>query len=220
LFPLVVIESLLVLLAAPVAGVLALARARARHAGRCIGPLPIESARAWRPVAELLAGTLFAAFASGVAWRAILPPAEASTAAIVRAHVAIAAVSWALASSGALAATRREPLSAIAFAGGGWLAASFGLIAFGPALIEVPTRALNVLLVASPFVVMTSSADVDLFRSPALYRASPIAHIGFDYPAWDVASMLYVFIALTCSLLAASRTNRYFRPHTTGWTSL
>jgi hypothetical protein len=211
------IETAVVLVAAPIAGVLEVSRVRARSAYGLVEPPLHSSQQRWKISVRLIGGIIAAATISALGlWLYRVP--VVSPWSIVWAHVMLALVAAASAASGALIASLDfETLDAAAITVGGWIGAAVGLLALGPALIGLPTRLLNALLIANPLVVVTTAADVDIFRSPALYRISPVAHIRFDYPAWPVAALTYTLIALTCSILAAIRAGDFSGPRTREW---
>jgi hypothetical protein len=97
-----------------------------------------------------------------------------------------------------------DVLDAVACSVATSLIVGFGVFVIGPAASELPTRLLNLMLVANPLIATASAANVDLFRGELLYQLSPIAHREFDYPAWYVAATLYCVVAAAASLAAAS----------------
>ena len=212
------IETAVVLVAAPLVGVLEMSRVRARSAHILVEPARHQLEHGWKVPIRLLVGiTAAAAFSALGSWLIRVP--VASPGSIIRAHVTLALVAYASAASGALAASLDfETLDAAAMTTGGWIVAAVGLLALGPSLIDLPTRLLNALLLANPLVVVMAAGDIDMFRWPALYRISPVAHMRFDYPAWPVAALTYTVIALTCSLLAAIRAGDFPGPRTREWT--
>jgi hypothetical protein len=116
---------------------------------------------------------------------------------VLIAHVVLASVALATAGVGrALHAVFIDPLDASAVAlcvcGG----AAFGIFVTGRLAGELPPSVLNALLAANPLVAATAAAHIDIFHTPLLYRASPIAHELFDYPAWGVSSALFVGVAI------------------------
>ena len=92
----------------------------------------------------------------------------------------------------------RDPLDAIACGLALSIAAMFGIFAAGPVSGTLPTSALNSALLLNPLIASASAADFDLFRTPALYSLSPIAHVRFDYPSWPLAAFVYCSIAAAC----------------------
>ncbi len=123
-------------------------------------------------------------------------------------HATLWAGAVALGAFGALcAAALRDPLDAGLLAVCATLAVSAGVIVAGPAVAAAPMRAINGALLASPLVATAAAASIDIFRTPALYRLSPIAHLDFQYPVWEQAFALYCGAALVCFVLMTKLRN-------------
>jgi hypothetical protein len=115
---------------------------------------------------------------------------------VLVAHLVL--VSAALASAGigrAMRAVLVDSLDAIALALCLSLGASIGLFAMGRFAAELPPAALNGMLAANPLVATMSAARIDIFHNDLLYRVSPVAHLLFDYPSWQVSTALFVIVA-------------------------
>lgn len=184
-----IVEAIVTVIAAPAAGVL--------------------SACAPRRARLVILATVLLAIAASLAWRAAGPSPSVPLSTMVRGQLAWTVVFLAVLSSGALAATvLREPLDAVALVTTVWVTAAFGLLAAGPILVDLPTPLLDVAMFASPVIVVLSAGDVDLFRVPAVYQLSPIAHVRFDYPSWLAAALAYLVAAIFFAFVATRRTIR------------
>jgi hypothetical protein len=156
------------------------------------------------------------AFACGAACAVIvisLATAIGATTADVRslaaAQLTVTVGALALAGVGAAcAALLRDVLDAAACAVSIGLVATFGILAAGPRVGDLPTPLVNAALLASPVVASASAANVDILRGDILYQLSPIAHPRFEYPSWYGASALFTGVAAAGFTLAAARTRR------------
>jgi hypothetical protein len=182
-----------VVLTAPLAGVSALAASRRQPP--------------WRLFARLVSILIVFVASSAAITLAVHGGDSGAVAFVVRSHTALAAVTLALAMFGALCGSRFQDeldaalcsLSLAVFAAGGLLVA-------GASVADMPRGLLNVALVASPLVAITSAAQIDLVRIDVLYQISPLAHLGIDYPVWSVVSVSYLVLAAVC--FAGVRTGR------------
>ncbi len=121
----------------------------------------------------------------------------AAAAGVLASHATLAVIGLALAALGAwFGSTLRDPLDAAAFSGGAALVAALGLFAAGPLAADLPTGIVNAALSVSPIVSVASAANVDLLRTDLLYRISPLAHLRFEYPAWNSPLLLYGVVLL------------------------
>ena len=126
---------------------------------------------------------------------------------LLAAHVTLGAAALALAMVGVLAsATFRDVLDGAGVSMSVGAIAGLGILLIGPPAADIPTPALNAVLLASPIVATAAAANIDLLRTPTLYRLSPIAHTRFDYPEWYVATAAYLLTAA-----AAGTTTFYLR---------
>lgn len=120
----------------------------------------------------------------------------------LRGHIGLAIVTAALATLGALAASRlSNRLDAAALALTVSVVASLALLAGGPATAELCETAINAGLLASPPVAITSAAGIDLLRTDVLYQLAPVAHRRFAYPTWQMTAAAYGALAVACVAL-------------------
>lgn len=184
-----ILESAVLVVAAPLCGV-ALAARRFRGAA--------------------LAAALFAmALLVSAAGTIVLQGSPSAGARLVLvSHVTLAVIGLALAAFGGwVGVSFRDPLDAAAVSAGTALVAALGLFAAGPMAADLPTAVVNAALSANPLVAAASAADVDLLRTDLLYRVSPLAHRSFDYPSWYSPLAVYGTVLLV-SLVAAARSMR------------
>jgi hypothetical protein len=133
-----------------------------------------------------------------VLWRLGQPDANAFA---VQSHLILLAVTLALSSWGALcAAWCRNPLDAVALSLVTVGMISGGVLVAGGLVAELPQTMIELALIASPLVAVASGAHIDLVRMDVLYQISPLAHMRFDYPAWETACRLYLMLASGCFL--------------------
>jgi hypothetical protein len=133
-----------------------------------------------------------------VSWRLGQPDANAFA---VQSHLILLAVTLALSAWGALcAAWCRNPLDAVALSFVTVGVLSGGILVAGGVVAELPQTMIELALIASPLVAVASAAHVDLVRMDVLYQISPLAHMRFDYPAWETACGLYLMLASVCLL--------------------
>jgi len=189
------LESLAIVIAAPLAAVAASHRRAQFQAGaawlvgRCV--------------------VLAAAFATSAALVGLLFQPSVHVASIVPPYVTMAVAALAMASVGAAAGEWMDhPLDAAACALMLCLIAGVGPLVGGPMLDRASMALVNAALFASPVVAVVSAADIDLFRGEPLYRFSPIAHSQFDYPAWQAACVWYIAVALACFACVLFISNR------------
>ena len=62
----------------------------------------------------------------------------------------------------------------------------------GPLIDALPARIVDAALLASPLVSVAAAANIDLFRTELLYQLSPLASLGFGYPSWVTACLVYL----------------------------
>lgn len=170
-----------------------------------IGPVATIGASTRRAATLAAIGALVWLAASG----ASLTTVGVDGASVLVAHVVLATVAMATAGIGrALRAMFDNSLDAIAAALCVSWGASFGIFAIGRFAGELSPGVLNMLLAANPLVAAASAARIDIFHSPLLYRASPIAHQLFEYPPWQVSSALFVGTAAAGAAFAGWSTRR------------
>jgi hypothetical protein len=207
---LLLLETALAIVAAPLAGVALIERrreratsaARAQAAARRLGsPLTVTIALATH-------ATLFTAVAACLV-AGLIGMQPGSAAAIAIPHVTLWSATLALGAVGSLLATVcRDPLDAAATASGVSLVAAGGVLMAGPSVADWPTAAINAALQTSPMVAVAASADIDILRMEWLYRLSPLAHIRFDYPAWHATCAWYLSLALVATAATVFRLTR------------
>ena len=184
----------LVLVVAPLVGVVTVRNvAVADHddGRRHAGPLAV----AW----PLLASVACVASGSAALTLVGIGTRPGAAAFVVASHATLAAVALALTVFGALCAVRlRDPLDAAGCSLAVVLAATGGLFAGGGWIADLPPRMLESALAANPLVAMASSANIDIFRMDLLYRISPLAHIGVEYPPWSHVCAGYLVTAAAC----------------------
>jgi hypothetical protein len=173
------IETALLVVAAPVAGV-AIARDRSGGVLRRFAVL----------IGAFVATSLVAALAA--AWMS-----GATMTYALRSHATLAAVALALTSLGAWLSTWcPDILDAGASAIGVSIALSALILVAGPATADLPQAVVDAALLASPPVAVSSAAGIDLLRSEVLYQLSPISHRRFTYPAWTTSAATYALVAV------------------------
>jgi hypothetical protein len=181
--------SAMLVIAAPIAGVVCVSRLKPRLEPR----LEHSAAPGWRPARALM--TVVAWVALVVATSATLSGLALGADAIVfiaTSHAAIACVSLALAAVGALFAVMLdEPLDAAACAGVASVVAGGGLLVAGAWIGNAPPSLVTLAVDSSPFVAMASAARIDVVRLDLFYRISPLAHLGVEYPAWYATCAWY-----------------------------
>ena len=189
------LESFVVVIAAPLAGVIA-ANRRAQ----------LQSGAAWLAGRCALSA---AAFATSAAAISLVFQPSVHGAALVPPYLTMAVAALAMASVGAVAGEWLEhPLDAAACALIACLVAGLGVLVAGPLVDGASAPRVNAGLFASPVVTVASAADIDLFRGEPLYRFSPIAHSQFEYPAWPTACLCYTAVAVACFACVAFMSNR------------
>ena len=147
----------------------------------------------WRTLAEIGVFTV----ASALVMLAVTGWSADSVRGVAASHAALSASVLACATLGAAARTFfRNELDAAAAALGAAVTAAFGVLTIGPTAGELPARWVNAGLAASPVVSTAAAAGIDLLRTDAFYRASPLAHQQFDYPAWYATTATYAGFAL------------------------
>jgi len=203
-----VLETMLVSIAAPLAGV-AIATNWTRPVSHRHPRPAIERVRraAWRVAWQLILGALLFAASSTVLASAVGGATVSPVSDVAVPHATLFVVTLALGTAGALsAALLAHPLDAAAGAIGVSVLATFGVLTGGPGMASLSTGAINAALQASPLVAIASAADLDLLRSEWLYRLSPIAHLRFDYPTalatcgWYGGLTVAAFVAFTLTL--------------------
>jgi hypothetical protein len=159
--------------------------------------------------------TAFAASSAALGWATTGSTAGLPLLIISRATLWAATV--ALAALGAFCASSfSDPLDAAGCALAVALVVAAGVLVVGPAAAGAPTRVINAALLASPIVAITSAADIDILRGNLLYRLSPLAHIRFDYPAWQTAFGVYITVGCACFLAMSLNINRIGRTSPAG----
>jgi hypothetical protein len=118
---------------------------------------------------------------------------------IALSHMMLATVALASAGIGrALGTLFVDPLDAIASGTCVCLALSLGVFVIGRFAGELPPDVLNAVLAVNPLVATASAANVDIFRTELLYRASPIPHLLFDYPSWLRSAGFFSAVTVVC----------------------
>jgi len=192
------LESFVIVIAAPLAGVVA-ANRRAQ----------LQAGAAWLAGRCVLFAVALATTAAAVSF--VFQP-SVHVAALVPPYLTMAIAALAMASVGAATGEWFEhPLDAAACALIACLVAGLGVLVAGPLVDRASAPAVNVGLFASPVVAVASAADIDLFRGEPLYRFSPIAHSQFDYPAWPAACVWYIAVAVVCFACVGFMSNRECR---------
>ncbi len=129
---------------------------------------------------------------------------------IVTSHLTMWTATLMLIALGAVASVVfRQPLDAAAAAIVVSVLMSTALLILGSLLESAPGGFVTAGLFASPLLTVAGTGHVDIVRGELLYRFSPLAHIGFEYPTWRAASTCYALLA-GAGLVAATR-----RPLTT-----
>jgi len=194
-FRMFLIEVAFIVIAAPVAGVLAAKPRQSPDASLPLATRELGLLRgAWQLARPLIAGATMLAATSAVMVLVLAPAIDPATLAI--SHAVLWAAALLLAALGAMcAAVCAESLDAAACALGVALFVGLGLFATGPVLSVFPRRVLDVALAANPIVASASAANVDIFRTEPFYRLSPLAHIQIDYPTPGTAFVWYALIA-------------------------
>ncbi len=192
-------EAAMAVVAAPLAGVWGVARARHSHVAS-VSRSGVAAAlqEAWPILWSLTGSATVLALSSAIMMLALGTPDVAT---LWTSHAVLWAATLALAALGTVcAAVFREPLDAAACSIGIALVISVGLLVAGPLLDNVPWYVLNAALLASPIVATASSANIDIFRTDPLYQLSSLAHTRIDYPtpgaafAWYVVAALLLFV--------------------------
>lgn len=202
------IHVALIVVCAPLAGVIAAIRIRASGAQWFHrSPASAMIVAAWRLARLLMTWitSMTAAFAA-IAFVAA-PQVDAST--MVQSHAIVWAVALLFTMVGATCASMfSEPLDAAACAMTVALSGAVGIFAASPMLDAIPRWLLDGALILNPFVAVSSAASFDLFRTELLYQLSPLAHRHVDYPAPATAFVTYVLLAFLLLLVTARRFNR------------
>ncbi len=150
-------------------------------------------------------GLLASLFVLGAAAGSVLLQPGAPLAGVVAPYVTLWAAATALSAVGAAAGRlMRHPLDAAMCALVLSLAAGMGVLVAGPLVDGAPESVINGALLASPVVATASAADIDLLRGEPLYRFSPIAHSQFAYPDWPIACVIYAAVAALCFVLVVT----------------
>jgi hypothetical protein len=205
------IETALVVIAAPVAGVLRVRRREDSDPSTVFTARDMGlSSRIWLVARPLIVGMTMVTAASAVTMLGLAPAIEPLTLAL--SHAIFWAAGLLLAALGAMcAAWFAEALDAAACALGIALIAGLGLFAAGPVVDAMPRRLIDVALVANPVVASASAANVDIFRTEPFYRLSPLAHIQIDYPAPAATFTWYALIAVAMFVVSARGLRRRAR---------
>jgi hypothetical protein len=183
-----------VIVAAPIAGVAAASsRRRPRHEPFRIG----DALAAMWPL--LVAVLLFVAASALVTALGLGVTHPEIGSFVATSHATLAAVGLALSGFGAFCGvTFRDPLDAAAISLSVVLLATGGLLVAGASVADAPRELITLALTASPLMVLTSAAHIDLARMGVPYQISPLAHMQVDYPAWYAACAWYLLVAAVC----------------------
>jgi hypothetical protein len=208
-----VLQTVFVVIGAPLAGV-AVAASRLR---KLVVINRAETLRSLWSIAWAI-GTGVTVFA---ATSAVLALAVMGTTAglplLIISRATLWAATLALAALGAVCASSfSDPLDAAGCALALAFVVAAGVLVVGPAAAGAPTSVINAALLASPIVAIASAADIDILRGDVLYRLSPLAHIRFDYPAWQTAVGIYVTVGFACFTAMALNINRMGRTRPAG----
>jgi hypothetical protein len=208
-----VLQTVFVVIGAPLAGV-ALAVSRLR---RLVAINRDETLRcAWSITWAIGTGVTVLAVTSAVFAVAVIGT-TAGLPHLIISRATLWAATLALAALGAVCASSfSDPLDAAGCALALALVVAAGVLVVGPAAAGAPTGVINAALLASPVVAIASAADIDILRGDVLYRLSPLAHIRFDYPAWQTAFGIYVTVGFACFAAMALNINRMGRTSSAG----
>jgi hypothetical protein len=196
------IEAALVIIGAPVAGVLSVRKREDSDASSALTRETGFGSRIWLVACPLIISVTMVTAASAVTMIGLAPAVEPATLAI--SHAIFWAAALLLAALGAMcAAWVAEPLDAAASALAIALIVGLGLFAAGPVIETMPRRLVDVALLANPIVASAAAANVDIFRMEPFYRLSPLAHIQIDYPAPVSTFIWYALIAVAMFVVSA-----------------
>ena len=196
----VLFSTTLLLIAAPLAGVAAVARTGGLGSregawtatGRTCSLL-LLGAVAWTSAATGLTAVVSAVAGDGV-------PAP-----LVSAHVVQGAAALALALVGALAATWfKEPLDAAAFSLTLTGIGSVGVLAAGTLVERLPETLVEWAVAGSPLVAISSAAHIDVMRTDTVYQISPLAHVQVPVPGLDGGGGSLSLVAAACAVALAA----------------
>jgi hypothetical protein len=180
------IEILLLMIAAPLAGVIL----RDRPADLVIIPL-------------VIAATSGFGLLSLIGWHA-MPVVFVIVGA---AHATLFAAALLFMGLGAAAGSWwRDPLDAAALSICAALLITIGPFLAGPLAGLASRPAVNTILTINPLVATAAAADIDVLRMDLLYRMSPIAHRQFAYPSWPVSAGIFALAAASLMLLSVRHT--------------
>jgi len=193
-FDALLVNILLLIVAAPIAAVACTTRARLRV--RTDGARSPDGGRLGFMAGIIVFVAGFVLSSAAVSYAGWYAPGEAGGA-IARSHLTLAAAGLAL-SGGATwwGGGLRHPLDAVACSLGIALFATGAILLGGPALADAPQAFVAAGLLASPLVTTAAAAGLDVLRTDVLYQVSPLAHVRLAYPAWQAAAGLYLLVAL------------------------
>lgn len=118
---------------------------------------------------------------------------------VATSHITLAAVGLALVAFGALCGVVfGDALDAAAVSLSTVLIAAGGLLVAGAAVGDLPRHVIHGLMTASPLIVITAAAEIDIVRMGLPYQISPLAHLQVDYPTWHIACGSYLAVAALC----------------------
>jgi hypothetical protein len=183
-----------VIVAAPIAGVaVASSRRRPRHEpfsrGAALGAM-------WPLIVAVFLFVGTSALVTGLGLGFAHPEVSSF---VATSHATLAAVALALSAFGALCGVAfRDPLDAAACSLSVVLLATGGLLVAGASVADAPRELIALALTASPLMVITSAAHIDLVRMGVPYQISPLAHLQVDYPSWYAACAWYLVFAAVC----------------------
>ena len=191
------VDAVLVIVCVPVAAVWLMALARPARVDN-VDDRSRDGGRERAVPALLMLVLVFVCSAAVTSWGASGWSSEAVRR-LASPHLTLAAAAFALAGVGAWCGLMfRHPLDAVACSLAVSLIAAGAILLGGPSVADAPRLLVAAGLLVSPLVTTAAAAGVDLFRTDVLYHVSPLAHVRLEYPAWQTAAGLYLFVALVC----------------------
>lgn len=185
--------AFIVLAAAPLAGVVTVRTAAAAGAD------PRRGARLASIALPVVIAVLLLVAVSASVTLAATGAGNGGAGFVAASHLTLMAVALSLAALGALCASvMPHPLDAAGSSLAIVLTAAGALFAAGGWVADLPPRLLAVTIAGNPLVAMSSSAGIDIVRMDLLYKISPLAHLGVDYPPHYGTAAAYLAIAAAC----------------------
>lgn len=193
---------------APLVGVAVVARRRAPNDadGMLLSPTVRARASIRRDTSAVVGGLAVFVTVSALLFIFALGITPDAVMFVATLHATLASAALALfALGGFCAAWLRHPLDAAGCALTAALISTAGVLVAGAPVADAPRALVNAALIASPLVGIASAARIDIVRMDVLYRLSPLAHIGFDYPEWYTTSACYLLAAAVCAAAVKAR---------------